>query len=358
MTHSPTPQPLARREQPALPPILAGRDTPAMRQRVQDFFSSIASIFEAWVTRRQSPHTQRAYRADVMAFVEFLQMKWPEEATHLLSVSVRDVLAFREQLVVQSAAPKTINRRISSLSSFYKYLAAAAAEMRLPITVPNPAHAQFISRESTDPREETRALSATRARQLMGLPAGDTVIDFRDRAILRTFLYSGIRLGTACRLRVQDFHQDGDESTLRLHEKGDKRRTIGLHFNAAQAIKEYIEKAGLTSGPLFRPRKGSRGQKLADRFMEASAMYLLVQRYMHQLPGAVKEMATEDGDIRRACIYTPHSLRATTATLLLDANVDIRKVQDLLGHRHITTTQIYDKRRRSTSESASHDVPI
>ncbi len=54
----------------------------------------------------------------------------------------------------------------------------------------------------------------------------------------------------------------------------------------------------------------------------------------------------------------PHSLRATTATLLLDAGVDIRKVQELLGHRHITTTQIYDKRRRSTAESASHDVPI
>ena len=52
---------------------------------------------------------------------------------------------------------QTLNRRISSLSSFYKYLAAAAAELRLPITVPNPAHAQFISRESTDPREETRA---------------------------------------------------------------------------------------------------------------------------------------------------------------------------------------------------------
>jgi site-specific recombinase XerC len=50
-------------------------------------------------------------------------------------------------------------------------------------------------------------------------------------------------------------------------------------------------------------------------------------------------------------VYTPHSLRATT--LLLDANVDIIKVKELLGHRHVTTTQIYDKRRRSTSESAS-----
>jgi site-specific recombinase XerD len=60
---------------------------------------------------------------------------------------------------------------------------------------------------------------------------------------------------------------------------------------------------------------------------------------------------------RRAHLYAPLSPRHH-ATLLLDAGLDIRKLQDLLGHPHITTTQIYDKRRRSTSESASHDVPI
>jgi integrase/recombinase XerC len=254
----------------------------------------------------------------------------------------------------KNAAPKTINRRISSLSSFYKYLAAAAAEIRLPITVPNPAHAQFISRESTDPREETRALSAVRARQLIGLPDGESVVDYRDQAILKTFLWSGIRLGTACRLRVQDFHQDGDEATLRLHEKGDKRRTIGLHVNAAAAITEYIAKAELTSGPLFRPRLGPRSQRLADRSLEPSAFYKLVLHYLEQLPSALKQEQLPDGSTVQRCIYTPHSLRATTATLLLDAGVDIIKVKDLLGHRHVTTTQIYDKRRRSTSESASH----
>ena len=99
-----------------------------------------------------------------MSFVKFAGIDWPDQAIVLYSVSVKDVLAFREHLVEKNAAPKTINRRISSVSSFYKYLAAAAAEMRLPITVPNPAHAQFISRESTDPREETRALSSVRAR--------------------------------------------------------------------------------------------------------------------------------------------------------------------------------------------------
>lgn len=224
--------------------------------------------------------------------------------------------------------------------------------------MPNPAHAQFISRESTDPREETRALSATRARQLIGLPDGESLIDYRDRAILKTFLWSGIRLSTGCRLKISDFHQDGDEATLRLHEKGDKRRTIGLHFHAAQAISEYIEKAELTSGPLFRPRLGSRSQRLADRPLEASAMYLLILHYLEQLPGATKEEQLADGSTVRRCNYTPHSLRATTATLLLDANVDIIKVKDLLGHRHVTTTQIYDKRRRSTSESASHLLAI
>ena len=349
--------PAVRSEQ-MLPLILAGSFTPDTRRRVEQFFFSVASCFESWVTRRQSPHTQHAYREDFMAFVKFLGIQWPDQAWKVLTASIKDVMAFRDQLIEKDAAPKTLNRRISSVSSFYKYLAAAAAEIRLPITVPNPAHAQFIARESTDPRDETKALSATRARQLMGMPAGDTVLDFRDRAILKFFLYSGARLSTACRLKVSDFHQDGDEATIRLHEKGEKRRTIGLHYQAAQAISEYIEKAGITSGPLFRPRLNPRSRKLADRGMTPVTMYLLIQRCLERLPGAVKEHENPTGTKMRTCIYTPHSLRATTATLLLDAGVDIRKVQDLLGHRHITTTQIYDKRRRSTSESASHDVPI
>src|SRR5438093_4575986 len=272
-----------------LPPILAGSFTPAVKERVGRFYASVAEIFEAWVTRRQSPHTQRAYREDVMGFVRFLAIDWPAESWRLLQTTIKDVLAFRDELVARDAAPKTLNRRISSLSSFYKYLAAAAAELRLPITVPNPAHAQFIARQSTDPREATRALSATRARQVMGMPSGDSVLDYRDRAILKFYLYSGARLATACRLKIADFHQDGDEATIRLHEKGDKRRTIGLHFQAAQAIAEYIEKAGLTSGPLFRPRLNSRSEKIGTSAMSPWTMSRAVEGYLGQLPGAWKE---------------------------------------------------------------------
>lgn len=87
---------LARKNESALPPILARRATPAMVERVQQFYFSLASLFEAWVTRRQSAHTQRAYREDIMSFVRFVGINWPEEATALFSISVKDVLAFRE----------------------------------------------------------------------------------------------------------------------------------------------------------------------------------------------------------------------------------------------------------------------
>jgi integrase len=197
----------------------------------------------------------------------------------------------------------------------------------------------------------------TRARQLMGLPAGDSVFDYRDRAILKFYLYSGARLAAGCRLTVGDFHQDPDGATICITEKGARRRTIGLHFAAAEAIQDYIARANLTSGPLFRPRKNSRSKQLAATPFDPSTMYRLLMRYLERLP----RKATPGGDgtaEATACPYTPHSLRATTATLLLGAGVDIRKVQELLGHRHVTTTQIYDKRRIAAAQGASHEMPI
>jgi hypothetical protein len=137
-------QPAPIENQPTLPAILAGSFTPAIRQRVNEFFFSIASCFESWVARRQSPHTQRAYREDVMAFVKFMGLRWPDLATELLRVSIKDVQAFRNQLLAQNAAPKTLNRRISSLSSFYKYLAAPRPSCAFPSPYPT-RHTRSLS---------------------------------------------------------------------------------------------------------------------------------------------------------------------------------------------------------------------
>lgn len=342
-----------------LPPILHGRASVQVQEQVKQFVFSIAAIYETWLKRRTSHHTRRSYDQDVMNFVrEYLRLPWPESAGKLLQVSVQTVQAYRDWLVSSGAAPKTINRRISSLSGFYKYLGATAAELRLPIIVPNPAHSQFIPRAGSDPVHETKALTIQRARQLIAMPKGDSLIDYRDRAILRFYIYSGARLAAGCQLMVSDFSQDETGATMRLREKGDRRRTIGLHVAAAQAIQEYIDKGELKSGPLFRVQLNARSSNLGTKAMKPLAMYRLLMRYLHALPGSTREVIGADGLPIRECVYCPHSLRATTATLLLDSGVDIIKVQELLGHRHVTTTQIYDKRRRHTSEGASHDVPI
>src|SRR2546423_12856073 len=92
-----------------LPPVLAGHQTEHVRERVEQFYLSIAEIFERWVTRRKSPHTQRAYREDVMSFVRFMGFEWPRSAPDLLTVSLKDVQAFRDEMLAKNAAPKTLN---------------------------------------------------------------------------------------------------------------------------------------------------------------------------------------------------------------------------------------------------------
>jgi site-specific recombinase XerD len=341
-----------------LPPVIVGAHTPEVERRVENFFQSVAAIFEAWVNRRKSDHTRRAYRGDVMAFVAFRGWAWPEDSAKMLRASILDVQAFKDDMAKHGGAPKTINRRISSLSSFYKFLSGAAAELRLPITVPNPAHAQFIAREASDPVDETRALSETRARQLVAMVTGDSLLDLRDRAILKFYVYTGARIETGCKLNLSDFHQDGDEATLRFHLKGARAKTKGIHFSAAESIAEYIKAAGIESGPLFRPRRSKRGDALSSRRMTQRSMYRVLMSYLERLPGAIQEKELPSGEKVQECLFSPHSLRATTATLLLDSSVAIESVQDLLDHKHITTTQIYDKRRRSVRDSASHKVPI
>jgi site-specific recombinase XerD len=218
----------------------------------------------------------------------------------------------------------------------------------LPIVDPNPAYSQFIARESSDPREETLSLPAARARQLLHLPTGDSVLAYRDRAILKLYLYSGIRLAAGCHLLVEDFRQDGEEATLRLREKGDKRRTIGLRYAAAQAIQEYLHRAELSSGPLFRPQLHSHTEE------HPRTMWVILKRYLSNVPNALRERELPSGEKTVECIYTPHSLRATSATLLLDSGVDIMEVKELLGHRHVTTTQIY---RQTTARRARRRFP-
>src|SRR5262245_44339256 len=93
-----------QRRPEAFPPILQGQVTPLVRARVERFFGSVAEVFEAWVHRRKSVHTQRAYRQDVMELVRYLGIEWPKEAHRIFTVSLGDVQAWRSHLIEKKAA--------------------------------------------------------------------------------------------------------------------------------------------------------------------------------------------------------------------------------------------------------------
>jgi integrase len=132
------------------------------------------------------------------------------------------------------------------------------------------------------------------------------LLDIRDRAILKFYLYTGARIDTGCKLNVSDFHQDGDEATLRFHMKGGRSKTKGIDFSAAEAIIEYVKAAGIESGPLFRARPSPRGKVLAARRMSERTTYRVLMGYLKRLPAAMQEQELPDGIKIRKCIYSPH----------------------------------------------------
>lgn len=335
-----------------LPPVLAGHASPAVIEKTRSFCLSVALMFDAWLERTPNVNTQRTYRRGVLNFIEYLEIDWPQSSHELLKVTVPDVQAWRDEMEAGGAAPATLNARITAVSRFFKYMREAAIEMRLPIQVPNPAHAQFIKRETTDPVRPTVPLTRTKAHRLMSLPTGDDVLAVRDRAILAAFLYTGIRIGTACRLTLSDFHDDPENPVLSVKEKGRKgsKRRLGAHFHCAEALREYIEVAGLEKGALFRARLNPRSKKLSEKPISQPSMYRLLLSYLERLP--------HSKDKEGRCRYSPHSLRSTTATLLDEAGIGIKRIQALLGHKDIRVTQQYIKLGDDTRKSASHDVPL
>src|SRR4051794_27955671 len=89
-----------------LPPILVGSHTPTVARKVESFANAVAEMFDRWVARCESPHTQRSYRQDVLAFVGFMKFPWPKNASNLLTVRVADVQGYRDSLTQAGMAPK------------------------------------------------------------------------------------------------------------------------------------------------------------------------------------------------------------------------------------------------------------
>lgn len=137
-----------------------------------------------------------------------------------------------------------------------------------------------------------------------------------------------------------------------------RKHPFGINVVAADSIREYLKFCGFTRGSLFRPRKQKSAVKLADNAATVTSLYRVVTRYLSMLPNALIEEDGPEGEAIVRCRYSPHTLRATTATILLEAGESIIDVQSLLGHADISTTRLYHKRLKSTHDSASHKLVI
>jgi site-specific recombinase XerD len=186
------------------------------------------------------------------------------------------------------------------------------------------------------------------ARRLIEAPPADTLKGVRDRAILATLLYHGIRREELCRLKVRDMQSRQGVMHFRIKGKRDKTPFVPMHPMAQRLVEEYLALAGHATeaaAPVFRPVTNNRTGEL-DKPLDGRSVY----------DNVVRKYARETGVSAKIDGLCVHSLRATAATNALENAADIAKVQEWLGHANIATTRIYDRRKTRPEDSPTFRV--
>ncbi len=291
-----------------------------------------------WFANIRNERTRRAYQQDVRDFTAFVGIERPQE---FRVVTRAHLIAWRKELERRELAPASIRRKLAALSSLFDYLCEQNAVLLNPV--------DGVKRPKANNNEGlTPALGNAQARALLNAPPADTLKGKRDRAVLATLLYHGLRREELCKLRVRDVQQREGVLHLRIEGKGDKIRFVPVAAKAARLIQEYLEAAGHgddLGGPLFRPVKNNSTGTLAKPLNPASVYQEIVRRYGKQVG--------INTAVHGFCV---HSLRATAATNALEHNADIAKVQEWLGHANVSTTRLYDKRKNRPEDSPTFRV--
>jgi site-specific recombinase XerD len=291
-----------------------------------------------WFKNLDNSHTKRAYERAIKDFIRFARIDRPENfrlVTRSHVIAWRDHLAQRVNRDGKKLGKVTIRHRLTALSALYNYLCDRNAVIHNPCKgVKRPTVVRNTGR--------TPAIAARQARGLLNAPVEDTLKGKRDRAILATLLYHGLRRSELCKLRVEDYRfQVEGVPHLYVEGKGNKERYVRLHDFAAELIDDYLDAAGHGddgNGALFRPLRNSKGSR--ENSITPDGVYKLVRHYAAALGVKIRT----------------HSLRATAATNALSHDADIAKVQEWLGHSNISTTRLYDKRGSRPEDSPTVKV--
>jgi integrase/recombinase XerD len=293
---------------------------------------------EEWLANITNAKTRRAYKNDVREFIAYAGL---HDYGELRAIVRAHIIDWRRDLEQRALEPATIRRKLSALSSLFDYLCERNAVAGNPV--------DGVKRPMANGNEgSTPALGDGQARKLLEAPSADTLKGIRDRAILATLLYHGIRREELCGLRVKDLHSRQGVMHFRINGKRSKIRFIPVNAAAQRTIEDYLALAGHRAdldGPLFRPVKNNRTGHL-DRPLDPASVYRnIVCKY-----GKATGISAE---VNGLCV---HSLRATAATNALSHDSDITKVQEWLGHANVSTTRLYDRRKSRPEDSPSFRV--
>ncbi len=299
---------------------------------------NVAAEIAAWLThlgaeRRLSPKTLEAYRRDVLQFLNFLagHRGGPPSLKELAALTPADVRAFLAARRAENIGSRSLMRTLAGIRAFARFLersgkgkVGALAAVRAPKigkTLPRPLAAD-AARRMADP-----ASAAGDGREPW--------IHARDAAVLGLLYGCGLRISEALGLKRGDF---GASDALTVMGKGRKQRMVPLLPQVQKLVADYMALCPYdlpAQGPLF---VGAKGGALSPR---------IVQLAMARLRGALGLPETA----------TPHALRHSFATHLLAGGGDLRSIQELLGHRSLSTTQIYtavDAQRLIAAYRAAH----
>jgi len=277
-----------------------------------------------------SAHTRRGYGSDVGQFLAFLRERGllgagGDEEEAVKGVDVAVIRSFLASLYRRGVKKTSIGRKLAALRAFFKFLHDRG------LVEADPARAV------SGPRQQPHLpnlLSVDEIFNVLDLPFADDQKGKRDRAVLEVLYSTGMRLHELTGMNVGDVLFS--EGMVRVRGKGRKERLVPIGEAALRALSQYLEARGVTAGPGADDNPvfaGPRGGRISERTVQR-----IVDRH-----------AAAGGLTRKV---SPHALRHSFATHLLDMGADLRSIQEMLGHESLNTTQRY------TSVSVEHLLTV